>query len=781
MVTGKLPIFQEPYRPRGKRRDDFGFCCSPAQFADLTFKNDQLAIGKVNASSQVRTITSSPAARRATGMGTLSLSIFSLVGKGLLFLLFVFFMDDGKPAFALELNALWQNNLSGGDNSDVLSNFKQVYKVNDGILLDVTDAISAGASISYNRNIATGKATSELLSPGATFTVHNDIFNLGFSGLVTQNRTAGASELDTSHWQTTLAPGSYPWDPKYWPGISVYFGKSRSTLTGQSGYDSMESTYGGSLNFVLPKVANLFYGYDVRRTENLTSQRVDETSTHFGRLDTGGEFWDGRGIVKFSQGIRQQTATQSGIVPASGVIEQIPEVTFTYYSLVDESDPGSVLVDFSLSDHANAVLGNLENTSTIGIGPGQSWHLSVSPVFAPTGAQQVDQLRVYVDDPFDELNVNQGVLQWDLYASFDNSRWEPVAGNVAAVYNTVDHRFEIDIPALGQNYQFLMAVVSNRSPLGATADTVRVRAVESVPLSEGQPGSSFTNSSDQLGYTTNGTLQLLIGQNARAFSNLTTQYGAGYFFGVLNSSLHWTPTPWTAPSVGFSETLQNATGTDESISRTYSMSVPVFLLPTFNINFGATQNDRFSGGQRNSVRNTYLFGATAALYPDLTAALTETYNTGRKENIDGTSSEDENFGGTLTLKAILNSKLTCELANTFQKIYKPRNYRNEYTDVNFFYRPSDLLSLEVRLEKNWFDSAADSQRLALRLVLLRSRKVRVDFNSQYRHIGNEIAQKSFGLQGSWDISKIFTLKSQGVYGMGATNNWSVMTSLYMRL
>jgi hypothetical protein len=701
-------------------------------------------------------------------------SLLILIGAGFLLLI----LGSGPPpALALSFNGLWEHTVSGGDELDTTNLFTQVYRVSEGIGFEPTDAIAGTASISYNRTQGTSKPQREIWSPGGTLELANDLFRLGLSGTITQDRRENSSDLDTTRWRASLAPAWYPWRQDLWPGMSFYYGESQ--VTSPDWIDSHETDYGGGLHLKLPDDVIFNYNYDLRREEDRRTQRTVETGTHFGQVRTSGALWHDRFTIKFTQGITHEHVTDSGIVPATGVVEQVPQVSFVYYSVVDENDPGFVPHDFALSEHENSMLGNLENTDMLGIGPGQSWHLGVSPIFAPNGEQQVDQLRVYVNDPTQELSQNQGVLHWDLYAGFDNTQWEPVAADVKATFNSIDQRFEVDLPALAQDYLFLMVVVSNHSIPGAGEVTVNVRAVQSIPLSTATPGSSFSNSSSQTRHSSNADIRMMISPTLTASSNIIYRYGEGYYSGTAHANLNWSPSPLTQPSLAFTESRRDSDATAEVITRTASISVPLSLLPTFQVNLGATRNGRFSDGQRQFIQDSYVLTLAATLYPDLTATFTELYRTGETIRSNGTINKLENFTSNLDLKARLTPKLTCDLANSLTETYEPRQDTQFFSDLRIYYRLSDLVSLDLHLQKYW-TGLGDSLEATLRLALLRTRKTRLNFNSRYRHVENMEAEKFFGLQGSWDISRLFTLKSTASYSVTDINAWNVRTALYMQ-
>jgi hypothetical protein len=712
-------------------------------------------------------------------------------GMVFLLLLLVLYAGGGAPAFAWDLSALWEYGVSGGENVEVQDSLKQVYKAGTGFAVDPTRAISVGANIGYNwRDISTGKGPTDTLTPGATLRVNNDIFNFNFAGASTITHSSGGGTFDTTRWETFLSPASYPWNRDYWPGMSVHYGESKSTSPG--GNESLEYTYGANVNWALPKVFQVFYGYDGRRNENNWSSVKVETITQDGRFTTGHTFWDGLLNVKFGQGITLRSAKTTGIVPESGVVAQEFDDLQTFKA--EDQVIGSPYDTHDLTLNPEAELGNRQtNTTTYSIiAPGQRLHLGLRVLDVITGlVQKVDQLHIYVD-PVEELVTQRDALQWDVYAGEDIQnptiddeavRWYPLPDgrDVAANYNIAEQRFEIKIPAHDQDLPYLKVVISIRSGAGVNEVSGVLRAVKGAALTTAPPGSTLSRSDKSTSYSTNAVVGIRLSSTLTASSNLNMQYGEGYFNGLLHGNLNWRPSPWVFPSLGFSETRRQATGTPDAIVRNYSLNVPMLLMPTFNVNLGTSVMDTFEGDRKKATQDSYLLGISATLYPDLTASLIETYNTGRSQQADGTEGETEDFAANLTLKANLTRKLLCELSNRYHKILKPEALTLDVSTLNLYYRPSDYLSMQLGLDKNFAGNGQDSQEFVMSMALLRSRKTRVNFNSQLTHKGNEDVEKFFGLIGSWDISKIFTLKSQVGYSIAETTSWNILTSLYMRL
>lgn len=734
----------------------------------------------MNASFQVRTIVPLQKRIRLPRFGALSLPPLFLVVDSLLVVLLVLTLGGERPAVAFDLNASWRHILSGADGAATRGFLTQNYRASDSLGLNFTQAMNGSIGIGYNRTQASGKEASNLLTPNASFQVNNDIFQLALAGATSLNRRAGQPEVDTTRWQTTLSPRSYPWAREFWPSSSVHYSDTHTTSSGR--IDSHLYAYGANLSWGLPDVVQMFYAYDDRRTENRRTDHQDETAAHTLRLLTGGEFFENRLRVNLTQGMTHNTVTSSGVVGATGIIEKSPQVDFTYFSRKETTDPAFNGRNFSLAGRENPDLANLGNQTTIDLGPDQSWYLSISPVFAPDGEQQTGRLRVYVDDPYGEVANVLGELRWALYASVDNANWDPVAGDLTAAYDSFDNRFQLDIPEVPKQYQYLMVVLSNRAPVSPQAVPVKILAVETVPLAGGIPGSTYSFGGAITSYTTNADMSALLTSDLRLSTNLASRYSAEYFNGDLRSSLSWRLNDMINPSLGFSETLRKSNVVeDESIYRAYSFALPIRLQPTLNVHFGITRVDNFKNSLTVNSQNRFLFGTTAILYPDLTASLVETYNTGNRVLPDGTNQDEEDFGGVLTLNGRLTPKLDCELTNNFYKTYKPEARADYSTGLRLDYRPSDPVSIGLNYTKVWVGTAADSREIIFRMALLSTRKTRVNFSFNYSHSGTQEDVKNMALLASWDISRIFTLKSQGVYSFDQYNSWSILTNLYMRL
>ena len=96
-----------------------------------------------------------PGMRRPGFVAVLLLQLLVLCGWG------------GSTAVATGLNGSWEYQLGGGDGVKTQDRFLQRYYLATGFTLQPTDALTAGANITFTRYTVTGTGTNETLSPAA--------------------------------------------------------------------------------------------------------------------------------------------------------------------------------------------------------------------------------------------------------------------------------------------------------------------------------------------------------------------------------------------------------------------------------------------------------------------------------------------------------------------------------------------------------------------------------------------------------------------------------------
>jgi hypothetical protein len=702
-----------------------------------------------------------------------------LVGRVLLLLLPALLACGAPPALAVTFNGFWQHRATGGDDIDTRHFFQQRYGLGagTGLSFQPTHAISAGANLSYTRterDLGQGRATSEEITPSAHLGIANDIFQTRLFATVTESRRAPGTDQTQQSWDASLASN---WTWFLWPSLRLNYGEGATTAKAgraESGIDTRNSNYGFGLDWDL-LLAKAFYAFSHTRGEDRLSEAISETESHFGRLETGGNLWQNRINVRLSQQFQQATSEFSvsveegevfdlrlGGEPRAAVlaVDQVPLVAPEDVEPVSNPELGDTFLD----------------VTALTIGFNERAHLGISFDFT----QGVDVLHVYLH-PFDTnhqlINSQADLLQWDLYvrppAGVDE--WVQAAEEIPATYNITESRFELNI---GRQVREFKVVVTNLT--GVTLSLTELEAISFLTESA---------ASRQTSHLSNAGLRIRLTSTLTAASNLTfeksdTEVGETERESTrrsLSSSLRWTPSPFVTPSLGFSETRQEQTGAAEAVSRSYSLIVATFPLPTLNVTVGANRSDRFSNGRRTSTSDNFSLTSTAMLYPDLTAGLSANYSMSSRERADGTITDTDSFSSRLTFNARLNRALTADLTGSYQQSETAASTTSSSDSIlSLAYRPSDLLSMRLSGSRRWSGpDIPDTLAYTMNMALLRTHKTRVTF--RYNHTRAVQTLNSFGLDGSWDISRSLALQSRFNYASATTDTWSILTSLALRL
>jgi hypothetical protein len=716
---------------------------------------------------------SSPIEKRAAPAAPRFPPVLFVRGRVFLLLLCILWADGAAPAFALDFTGVWDYRLSGGEDSAVRDSLQQRYKVGQGFSLEPTDAIVSNLGISYSWSKAEGRDYSDIITPTGDLSLSNDIFVFGLGGSFSRSRQASKTAQDNSSWEMTL---DNVWRPGYWPRLSMHYGETRSSIS--RGLDQDESTsrikgsdYGIDLTSMLP-VGQFFYGFNQSVTEYEIQQSQDKQSRHYGRYNVERKLWRGRLNVKFSQSGQYESTEFSSLTPG-GLFER--EFDMPTYA-APESLAGETVLQ------SEPGLRNKE-TETILIEPGNKWHLGVSEVFGATG-QRVEKLtiNIYVlDDDDGSLADGKVDLQWSLFKSTGTNIdeagtvWEPVDKPYAVNYERDKERFVINITALQDldpAYQSLKVVVAN--PEFPNDFILKVRALKGAQF--------FSESFDNTSYITNMQLKWRIARRLTASSNLILENSDDSSSQRVNGSLGWNAARWVNPSLSFNQ-VRVTTDLRETLSRSYGFNVPIFPVPNLFVKLYAGQSDNYVDSVKTHTGYNYRVNTSATLYPDLTADLTAGYRSDIYYRLDGSVRDtSKSVAGILTLKARLLSSMTTSVTSSYSKNLEPVSEAHYDSVFDLDYRLSDSVNTGLIYAKYWTGDGADSLQLFLTLAVLRTQKTRVDFRSDYTQRENQNSVETLGLTASWDISRIFTLRSSASYYFveSGTQHWSVGTILYMR-
>ncbi|MBE0598469.1 MAG: hypothetical protein IH614_14475, partial [Desulfuromonadales bacterium] len=638
-----------------------------------------------------------------------------------------------------------------------------------------THAITGGFNLGYTRNqqdTGNGMSTVEEIVPSANLNLVNDIFRAGLSGTFSESRRSRGEDQNAYSWQATLGNS---WQRAFWPNLSLNYGESADKTKNQDAegaIDNHSSQYGLGFDWDL-LLARFFYAFSHYESEEMSLDSRSAQDSHLVRVESGGSFWQNRINVQVSHQSQFSDSEFSALIPEGETFARELEDGVILSRVVDpvvspdlelvELAPTPFLQDDDREGAAGAVLSLL---------PLERGHFGVRF----DSRQQVDLLYIYLD-PFSPLTPGQiDVLRWDIYTRDPlNDLWELRAENIPVVFNRARNRLELAIARQEREFQ---VVVTNLAGV-----TVAVTEIEAISLLTEGVGSRQTS------HLSTASLRVRLTETVTAASNLTlekTEAEAGESESdttrqTVTGTLRWAPSPYVAPSIGYSESRQETTGELDALLRSYSLIVATFPLPTLNVTLGATRSDRYAGSQKTTTTDSYSLNSTALIYPDLSAAFNATYTTNTREQDEAAPLVVDTFSSRLNLNARINPKLTADLTtNYFQSESSTNTSSSADSVLSLAYRPSDLLSMRLTGSRRWSGTdIPDTLAFNLNLALLRTYKTRATF--RYSHARGDGTSNNFGLDGSWDISRSLALQARGNYSLAETDTWNVQASLAFRL
>lgn len=708
--------------------------------------------------------------------------------KGFSLLLLVLVAWGAAPAYAVDFNALWEHQQIGGDNIDSASRFQQRYSLGLGpsLTYQLTPAIFAGANLSYartERDIDGKSTTIEEITPSAQMGVTNDIFRAVLSGMVTEYRPVSGDEFTSYTWDATLGSN---WRRDLWPNITFNYLERSEEDRGRDDElvrDNDEKFYSATLDWDL-RLARLYYDYANGQIDDLLNSSRNDRESHLVRLESRQSFWQNRIRFNLSQQF-QQTDNDFIMLTPDGLFELSLTIDETRSLVVASAGtplPDDPTFESLFGDQfADGLPGPIENDERV--------HLVASFNFP----QQVDRLDLYLG-PQAVDGSQVAALPWDLYVR-SGGIWVLAAANLPAEYNFFEERVELTIDLAEPARE--MMVVADVS--GLTDDLVisRIDAISRINVDTNTRQQSYlTNASlrIQLTRTLVAASSLILDRTESLIQPLADGEDDGQAEGVppasevvsirrtLSGNLHWTPTPFVAPSVGYSETRQDISRTPDEISRSYSATVATYPLPTLNVTLGVTRTDRFEGEEKIATTDNYGLTSTASIYPDLTASLNANYITSDREQDDGTMVTTDTISSRLTLNARLTPRLIADLATNFRD--SERNNVDSTTTadstLNLLWRPSDLLMMRASGTKHWTGiDSPEPLALAMEVALLRTYNTRLNF--LYNHSRGRETSNQFSLNGSWDISRALSLQGRFTYRSAEFDSWNTLVRLALRL
>jgi hypothetical protein len=698
--------------------------------------------------------------------------MFSMIGRGPLSILLLLLLLTGlaSPVFALDFSAFWLYRERGGDAIDTSRELQQSYRLGAGpsLTYQPTQAIMARFFLDYSRSQRNlggdqGWVTVDSLTPSADLSLTNDIFRAQLGGFVTQTQTSASANVPTTRsWNAGLFSA---WQIPFWPSLGLSYNERAEEARIS---DTLEKSTSISVNWDL-LLAQLSYQNSRTESEDRISGSLSTSDSHFARLETDGQFWQKR--VRFDLAQQAQIVTQDFSL---GTLQEDFDEKPGLASAKVDTATGPNPTDLAYVDPDPAAVLPLD------VGFNERVHIRFR--FAAISPEQLDLLRLTMGASLDvQAALN---LQWALFFRRNVADpnvpdpWEPAPGPFQVVLSTVvENSIEIRLDNPIEAAEILLVATNDSgSPLNFTALRAFTRLT--------QDTSSRTSN-----YLTNLTTSIRFTPTLSASSSLSLEKAHTEAAGSSSDSsrlavsgrLGWSPTPFFSPSLGFSQTREEATGEEDLISRAYSLVVSSIPLPTLNLALGATRTERFSADVKTQTSDNFSLTTAARIYPDLNAAMNLSYRTSERLDSAGLLTTTDSYGGRLNLNARINPALTSDFTTDYQHTASATGQSSSsLSTLSLLYRPSAILSMRVSGSKSWVQPGqADSLDLNLNLGLLRTAKTRMTF--RYTRRQAEDASDNFGLDWSWDISRLLYLQSKFNYVRSQTDVYNIDAFLSLKL
>ncbi|MCJ7604366.1 MAG: hypothetical protein MUO63_23040 [Desulfobulbaceae bacterium] len=592
-------------------------------------------------------------------------------------------------------------------------------------------------SVRYSTTFNGGRET-EAITPSLDYQINNDIFNFDLSGTWNKLRNSESSDLTSSDWQSRWSSN---WRKELWPVVQLNYGASSATDDESPSRIDTEGTFSGfNIDWDL-LLAKVYYNIDLNESDDFVANSNNKSTNHLARLTTDKTFWQDRLNVSFLGQYAKNTQdfetridpTGSALVPVRGIESRGGQ---------DPVDPDDEPDWIDLDQGLPTVIHDERYNVAI---------FQLSP-------QPVNTIYIYTDTDLADTEIPSR-FRWTVYSSDDGNNWISEASPTSQIYDSIERRFELEIPQLRDRYIML---VEERIP---TDDDFNITRVEVFTRVAGEPGQKITSKTDYYDYLGNTSVRLRISPDLQWMYNLILEDGQTAVGDDIDrtynsTSLIWSPSLSFSSTLSASESIDQIGNEDEDKSRFYSISFSSLLLPTLDMNCGVTRSDTYEADVKTGSSYNYNMYFTALIFPDLTSNLDLSYNTHRDEETDAT---EKGFNSTLRFTARLNPELTIDLTERYYTSSNDDSSNDASTwtaasIISMNWRPSDILSMQVGGGKEW--ESDDSSPYTYYLTVSVAPTYKTQLNLSYNHSDGA---DDYNASYNWTINQIFSMRANCSY------------------
>ncbi len=587
---------------------------------------------------------------------------------------------------------------------------------------EITTFLSVIEAVRYSYQRTEPQPINERLSPSVDVLNENPFLrlNLSVSGVMAlenEEKLAdnGRYEMGLqSKWRSDLVPAMQVVASRRKNGSNVELGRTNQKTT----------TLATTLNWKRGALA-MYYNQLWAEDDNLQNDQLETNESQLANLEFNKLYWDKKLQVGFRQNYNNSkrilgaTITGLGLIPQN-ILEVRTGIDNTPADSFDELAPGipvpqnPQLQDLDLLSTAYSVANNSSFNNIL---------------LAVTG--QTDQIHLYT-----RTNLGASALTGLTWALFTNdilgTAWNVATPTITGVnYNSVMHRFEIDIASLSVNY---LKLVLDISLTGSAIDFTEVQVFDNriVTVSE----NSSQNTSSQTSLNLGGRLseswsfncQANLSNQEVATAELYEQVRFGQGIDLKYSSQDKTFFSAVAFTNATVKQTRRATEVTESGYVTYSVDLEKHFLPTLSAGLGWDIREFSLASVRLSETTTYRLDSHAQLYPDLDLNI----------RIDVRESQDfqnslktSSNSGSLTLTSRLKPSLFLSFTGSYTDIDGDAS-QGFPSSISMQWRPSEDLSFggtASYVENPSLDYNSFSSKLTMDLVVTENVVLNGDYST----------------------------------------------------
>jgi hypothetical protein len=691
-----------------------------------------------------------------------SFSIKSLVRIAIYTHLILLFLLYSFPVKAeLHMNAKWDYSKNSSDVGSGTVN--QSYSTSVSHKAALTDLIDVGGALRYSKHY-TEYNDRDLFSSSLNLNNENDLYYFGLLGTYS---SINSDNSDNYSWNWGSRLDSR-WTERIWPTLSFnYFekGGSGDSLTQDAGF----RTNWRYFNWLSTNYSASWY----KRSETGFSE--DETLQQNADLRVSESFWDDRASFTLGQSYQLIEVDRSNRVTETG-FAFIPVNVSQAWS-EETADPLPQPPTNSLTNPAHYLLTDADVPPTIlTIDPANPLPLMKLILF--TGSRDVDVLDLYTANDISSFFPN---VKWQVYQSLtgiDNWTLIPDITGYTVDYDLDEQRIRIDF-ATSVNNEYILLVIDPTSlsiPLGEVID---LEAIEVFRKEFGPIGSIITESTEDTIKTSR------FGMRVRPFDTVQVSYNVTYTQREENNrnerknlsnnaSLSWSPSNYFRTRFSVTDSRQDIEDKEESISRSYNLSVSSQPLEALLVNSGISRSEHYIDSTLTRATNTYTIQTAAELYRDLQANFRLSYN------------NPQEGGGSDSIWS--NLSMTARLTPTFL-LYWTTSY-NQNLDTNTYFadsrftvnwRISQVMYMNV-VQETRFGSDEDTKAgFGVNMGVSPNWKNRITLGYTIDDFFIEETRQVVSGKWFWIISRVFNSTVTGLYQFAEEDSWSIHLTLTARL